>query len=99
MNPYGVSAYPATLPLDADAGAEDLAWQDDALCMQVDGDVFFPDKGQPSAPAKRVCQDCPVKAECLEYALENDIHHGVWGGESEMDRRRIRRQRNRRLPA
>jgi WhiB family redox-sensing transcriptional regulator len=43
--------------------------------------------------ARQICAECPVKAECLEYALENRIDHGVWGGCSERERRRIQRRR------
>jgi WhiB family redox-sensing transcriptional regulator len=46
--------------------------------------------------AKRICSDCPVQVRCLEYALENRIDHGVWGGTSERQRRRILKAR--RLP-
>jgi WhiB family redox-sensing transcriptional regulator len=45
--------------------------------------------------ARRVCADCPVKTECLEYALANRIDHGVWGGTSERERRRILKARAR----
>ena len=43
--------------------------------------------------ARKVCSDCPVKSPCLEYALEHRIDHGVWGGTSERERRRILRAR------
>lgn len=43
-------------------------------------------------PAKRICLGCPVQRECLEYAVDNG-EAGVWGGTSERERRRIRRQR------
>ncbi|HWW54027.1 MAG TPA: WhiB family transcriptional regulator [Acidimicrobiales bacterium] len=40
-----------------------------------------------------MCIECPVKGRCLEYALRNRIDHGVWGGTSERERRRILRRR------
>jgi hypothetical protein len=50
--------------------------------------------------ARRICADCPVKEPCLEYALYNRIEHGVWGGASERERRRIaRRRRTSRAPS
>ena len=70
----------------------DLIWQDAALCAQTDPESFFPEKGGSTLPAKRTCRACEVRAECLEYALEHDIQFGVWGGMSERDRRRLKRQ-------
>lgn len=67
-------------------------WMDDALCRQVDcGDIWFVDKGESTKPAKRVCALCPVAAECLQYALDNDERFGVFGGLSERERRRLKR--------
>ena len=43
--------------------------------------------------AKRLCVNCAVRSECLEYALRNRIDHGVWGGTSERERRRILKSR------
>lgn len=43
--------------------------------------VFFPGRGQTTSKAKKLCEDCPVKQDCLEYAKRNDIEFGVWGGE------------------
>ncbi|MGH9122318.1 MAG: WhiB family transcriptional regulator, partial [Acidimicrobiales bacterium] len=43
--------------------------------------------------ARRICAECPSKEPCLEYALHNKIEHGVWGGASERERRRIARRR------
>jgi WhiB family redox-sensing transcriptional regulator len=54
---------------------------------------FFPSDGVGVEVAKRICATCPVKAECLEYALEHRIDHGVWGGASERQRRRILKER------
>ena len=67
------------------------AWQDRALCAQTDAEVFFPTKGGSTKEAKQICLACPVRAECLEYALEHDERFGLWGGLSERERRRIRR--------
>ena len=73
-----------------DAGA--IGWQDRALCAQTDPEAFFPEKGGSTREAKRVCRGCEVRAECLEYALEHDERFGIWGGLSERERRRLKRQ-------
>ena len=72
--------------------AEDVSWQERALGAQTDPEAFFPEKGGSTREAKRVCQSCEVQAECLEYALTNDERFGIWGGMSERERRRLRRQ-------
>lgn len=66
-------------------------WQDRALCAQTDPEAFFPEKGGSTREAKRICQGCEVKSECLEYALHNDERFGIWGGLSERERRRLKR--------
>ena len=71
---------------------EELGWQDRALCAQTDPEAFFPEKGGSTREAKRVCRSCEVRAECLEYALEHDERFGIWGGMSERERRRLKRQ-------
>ncbi|WP_051198420.1 WhiB family transcriptional regulator [Gordonia shandongensis] len=70
---------------------EEEQWQDRALCAQTDPEAFFPEKGGSTREAKRICQSCEVKAECLEYALHNDERFGIWGGLSERERRRLKR--------
>lgn len=70
------------------------AWTVSALCAQTDYELFFPDKGGTSNPAKRVCRKCPVRRPCLELALESgDRLFGGWGGKSEKERRAINRAR------
>jgi WhiB family redox-sensing transcriptional regulator len=73
-----------------DAGAP--GWQDRALCAQTDPEAFFPEKGGSTREAKRVCRSCEVRTECLDYALEHDERFGIWGGLSERERRRLKRQ-------
>lgn len=55
-------------------------------------DVWFPEKGQNSNLAKRICQECPVIMQCLEWALYRGEDHGVWGGKtpSELEEMRVR---------
>ncbi|MEM8923265.1 MAG: WhiB family transcriptional regulator [Actinomycetota bacterium] len=55
--------------------------------------VFFPSDGVGVEVAKKICSTCPAQAECLEYALDNRIDHGVWGGASERQRRRLLKAR------
>lgn len=68
------------------------AWMSDGVCAQTDPEVFFPEKGASTTPAKRVCLACPVRVECRDYAVENSELRGVWGGTSERERLALRRQ-------
>jgi WhiB family redox-sensing transcriptional regulator len=72
---------------------ETRGWQEFANCLGVDPDLFFPERGASTREAKEVCRGCIVRAECLEYALENGEKFGIWGGLSERERRRLRRAR------
>ena len=71
----------------------ELEWMATGKCRDVPPAVFFPNDGVGVDAARRICADCPVKSPCLEYALLNRIDHGVWGGASERERRRIARSR------
>jgi len=62
-------------------------------CRDLPPEIFFPSDGVGVEVARHYCAECPVKGPCLEYALENHIEHGVWGGASERERRRIARSR------
>lgn len=73
--------------------AQSLEWQTFANCLGVDPDLFFPVRGASTSEAKGVCKGCRVREECLEYALVKNITHGIWGGLSERQRRRIRKVR------
>lgn len=67
-------------------------WLRDALCAQVDTEPFFPEKGGSTREAKRICARCRVTDECLQYALDNDEQHGIWGGLSPRQRRPLERE-------
>ena len=71
---------------------DELSWQERALCAQTDPEAFFPEKGGSTREAKKVCVSCEVRAECLEYALAHDERFGIWGGLSERERRRLKKQ-------
>lgn len=68
-------------------------WVEDALCAQVGGDAWFPDKSGAHASdlrdAKAMCARCPVVEECLAYALRNKEQYGLWGGKSPNQRSRM----------
>jgi WhiB family transcriptional regulator, redox-sensing transcriptional regulator len=71
----------------------DNEWMTKGLCNDRPPSLFFPSDGVGVEIAKKVCGECPVKDPCREYALTNRIDHGVWGGTSERERRRILRAR------
>jgi WhiB family redox-sensing transcriptional regulator len=81
------------LDIQVEPGAEERPWQELANCLGVDPDLFFPERGASTREAKDVCRGCVVRIDCLEYALANGEKFGIWGGMSERERRRIRRQR------
>lgn len=55
-------------------------------------DAFFPEKGRSPQKAKELCGRCPVRRGCLDEALAyGSSLIGVWGGTTDMDRRRLRR--------
>ncbi len=69
------------------------AWMADGTCRNYPPAMFFPSDGVGVDRARKICKDCPVAGTCLEYALEQRIEHGVWGGCSERERRRILKRR------
>lgn len=68
-------------------------WMRDALCAQLPGDLWFPEKGEPSREARKICVACDVRDQCLEWALRTNQQHGILGGLSAKDRRKIQRGR------
>ena len=69
------------------------AWMMQGNCRLYPPKVFFPSDGVGVDKARKICSGCPVSEPCLEYALEHRIDHGVWGGCSERERRRILKRR------
>lgn len=73
--------------------SRDMGWRESAACRDLDTEIFFPDSESDAAPALGVCAVCPVRDQCLEFALTTRQNDGVWGGTTEAERKRIRRRR------
>jgi WhiB family redox-sensing transcriptional regulator len=73
--------------------AETGHWQDDGNCAGANQDIFFPGRGEDFTAGKAVCEKCVVKEKCLEFAFKNGEKFGIWGGMTERERKRIRKQR------
>lgn len=65
-------------------------WVRDALCAQVDPELFFPEGNHSPDDAVQVCCSCDVRVQCLAYALRTGQSHGVWGGKSQNQLARMR---------
>jgi len=81
----------------------EYGWQWLAACRGQDTTLFFP-PGQPEQKeakdvrerkAKAICAACPVRTECLEYAVRIREPYGIWGGLNELERRMLLRHRER----
>lgn len=70
------------------------AWRAFAACAGQDPELFFPGQGGDARTAKAICARCPVADICLDVALRNNEHHGIWGGRSERERRAMRERPN-----
>ena len=77
----------------------DNDWMARGSCRNHPPETFFPSDGVGVEVAKRICETCAVTEPCLEYALAHRIDHGVWGGASERQRRRILKARGGRRAA
>lgn len=89
-----MSLYAQSLAL----GAADYTWRNNAHCRDTDPELFFPVGNTGDAVgqlelARTVCNECSVRRQCLEFAIATNQDCGVWGGTSEDERRRIRRER------
>lgn len=71
-------------------------WQAFGLCNGLGpkaNRIFFPERGGNTKQAKKICERCEVREECLEYALRVREPFGIWGGMTERERKRIQRER------
>lgn len=62
-------------------------WYLEARCTEVDQELFFPEPGRTADNARSVCARCPVRQPCLQFALDNRIDHGIFGGLTPTERR------------
>ncbi len=72
--------------------AADQDWRSASLCAKGDPDLWFAVGAVEHKQAKSICGRCPVQSACLQYAMSAPITHGIWGGMTERERRRVRRQ-------
>lgn len=77
-------------------GRDERPWAAHAACRGHDTSIFYPLSGEPDPRARALCNVCTVQPDCLDYATTNHEDHGIWGGASERERRRIRRHQQRR---
>ena len=73
-------------------------WTKDAACRGCSQVSFYPQRGEPAEPARAICASCPVREECLDFALRNRILGGIWGGLSDKERRKIPTYKAKRTP-
>lgn len=83
--------------VDLEPDSRTPAWMLDAACRGHPPDDWFAEANTAESHAARkravaVCEECPVRAECLEFAVETNQAHGTWGGVGERERRRLRRR-------
>jgi WhiB family transcriptional regulator, redox-sensing transcriptional regulator len=74
------------------AAVLDQDWRADGLCARSDPELWFAVGALEHKQAKSICRQCPVRRECLAYAMDGPVDHGIWGGLTERERRRFRRK-------
>jgi WhiB family redox-sensing transcriptional regulator len=85
---------------------DETSWRADAACKGESAVYFFapnhferkPEKDFREGRARSLCRACPVRQQCLEYALAVGETHGIWGGLNELERRRLARRRAAEVP-
>jgi WhiB family transcriptional regulator, redox-sensing transcriptional regulator len=79
-------------------------WRASGACLSADPDLFFPIAtaglaGRQITEARRICDGCQVRQQCLDFAMRTGERHGIWGGTTPEERTAARRQRFRRRAA
>lgn len=69
-----------------------MTWREGAVCAGIDTDLFFPSTKAGVDRARRICKVCPVRQECLQFAVEHDPL-GIWAGTTRGQRRAIAREK------
>ena len=95
--PATETAAPLSPQLLAEARSDTArTWASQALCVGADPELFFPPGDGPAIEARRICALCPVRGQCLAYAVIADEPSGIWGGLDPRERHNLRRQLQRR---
>tara|TARA_Y100000361_G_C11091414_1_gene306636 strand:- start:115 stop:402 length:288 start_codon:yes stop_codon:yes gene_type:complete len=71
---------------------EPMDWADQGKCRDLQTDIFFAEGGKQAKLAKVICVACPVREECLDYAIRNFELYGIWGGYTAPERRDLRKE-------
>jgi WhiB family redox-sensing transcriptional regulator len=96
---FGMSATPPPTPIPPPP-----MWQELAACIGHDPELWYSEVGTKTGPrtvgdlerqrnvltAKMICRGCEVRQECLDYCIGEHLHYGIWGGQTEQDRKRRR---------
>ena len=69
--------------------SDERPWLVFSACRHADPDLFFPSSREETQHALSICASCPVRPECLDYALETGERFGIWGGLTEKKRRKV----------
>ena len=72
--------------------SEISTWRKRATCRDMGLSIFFPEEGEGVKFAAKICKECPVRRDCLTFAITNNEEYGVWAGTSERGRKQMIRQ-------
>ena len=73
-----------------------MDWRVNSSCSHLDPEIFFPDKDEDLRLVRAVCANCPVRIDCLQFALSENVRDGIWGGMTGIERHALRKQQQRR---